>query len=54
MARQAAEDQVLRETILIPRPATAESEEDGPAGTVQFMRDLAQAMSEIDSDEPHS
>ncbi len=54
MARQAAEEQVLRETVLIPEPPLAESEEEGPAGTVQFMRDLSQALDEIDQDEPHS
>ena len=54
MARQAAEEQVLRELVLIPEPANSEEDQDGPAGTVQFMRDLAQTMSEIDQDEPQS
>jgi len=54
MARQAAEEQVLRETLLIPEPPTTESAEEGPAGTVQFMRDLSQAMSEIDEEHPHT
>ena len=54
MARLAAEERVLRELVLIPEPANSEEEQDGPAGTVQFMRDLAQTMSEIDQDEPQS
>ena len=52
MARLAAEEHVLRETLLISEPWSREEDQEGPAGTVEFMRDLSQAMRETGEDEP--
>ena len=52
MARLAAEEHVLRETLLISEPSSREDEQEGPSGTVEFMRDLSQAMRESGEDEP--
>jgi len=46
MARLAAKEQVLKETLLISGPSSGEEEQEGPSGTVEFMRDLSQAMRE--------
>jgi hypothetical protein len=46
MARLQAEEQVLGELVLIPTPETGEEDEEGPAGTVQFMRELTRELRE--------
>lgn len=54
MARLAAEEQVLAEMVLIAEPRSSEDEdlEEGPSGTLQFMRNLGQAMRETEENEP--
>ncbi|MGA2929205.1 MAG: TnpV protein [Solirubrobacteraceae bacterium] len=52
MARLSAEEQVLAESILIPGPASSEEEEEGPEGTLEYLRDLGRARREIEHDEP--
>ena len=37
MARLAAEEHVLRETLLISEPWSREDDQEGPAGTVEFI-----------------
>ena len=46
MARLQAEEQVLGELILIPAPEISEEDEEGPAGTVQFMREMTRELQE--------
>jgi hypothetical protein len=53
MARLAAEEQVLRETLLISERSSSEDDQEGSAGTVEFLRDLSQAMRETGEDEPN-
>ena len=52
MARLSAEEQVLAETVLIPGPTQSEEDEEGPDGTLEFLRDLGRARREIEDDEP--
>jgi hypothetical protein len=46
MARLQAEEQVLGELILIPAVEIAEEDEEGPAGTLEFVRELTRLRQE--------
>ena len=46
MARLQAEERVLAELILIPGPEIPEEDEEGPAGTLAFLREMTRLRQE--------
>jgi hypothetical protein len=46
IARLQAEERVLRESILVPGLEIPEEDEEGPAGTLEFLREMTRLRQE--------